>query len=114
MRCLFVYNMDSKKALALVGKGVKETGKYGKMISNLDGDYSPQLMVKSGMFDDIQYLVRPEFDVLKMYVFMDINGWKAIPVSSFGRILYEGFRDEYNELADIVKAVNETIKQTEM
>ena len=105
--------MDSKKALALVGKGVKETGKYGKMIPNLDGDYSPQLMVKSGMFDDIQYLVRPEFDVLKMYVFMDINGWKAIPVSSFGRILYEGFRDEYNELADIVKAVNETIKQTE-
>ena len=106
--------MDSKKALALVGKGVKETGKYGKMIPNLDGDYSPQLMVKSGMFDDIQYLVRPEFDVLKMYVFMDINGWKAIPVSSFGRILYEGFRDEYNELADIVKAVNETIKQTEI
>lgn len=103
--------MDSKKALALVGKGVKETGKYGRMIPNLDGDYSPQLMVKSGMFDDIQYLVRPEFDVLKMYVFMDINGWKAIPVSSFGRIIYQGFPEEYNELADIVQMVNDEIKK---
>ena len=107
----FCFIMDSKKALALVGKGVKETGKYGRMIQNLDGDYSPQLMVKSGMFDDIQYLVRPEFDVLKMYVFMDINGWKAIPVSSFGRIIYQGFPEEYNELADIVQMVNDEIKK---
>lgn len=107
----FCFIMDSKKALALVGKGVKETGKYGRMIPNLDGDYSPQLMVKSGMFDDIQYLVRPEFDVLKMYVFMDINGWKAIPVSSFGRIIYQGFPEEYNELADIVQMVNDEIKK---
>lgn len=107
----FCFIMDSKKALALVGKGVKETGKYGRMIPNLDGDYSPQLMVKSGMFDDIQYLVRPESDVLKMYVFMDINGWKAIPVSSFGRIIYQGFPEEYNELADIVQMVNDEIKK---
>ncbi len=107
----FCFIMDSKKALALVGKGVKETGKYGRMIPNLDGDYSPQLMVKSGMFDDIQYLVRPEFDVLKMYVFMDINGWKAIPVSSFGRIIYQGFPEEYNELADIVQMVNDEIRK---
>lgn len=107
----FCFIMDSKKALALVGKGVKETGKYGRMIPNLDGDYSPQLMVKSGMFDDIQYLVRPEFDILKMYVFMDINGWKAIPVSSFGRIIYQGFPEEYNELADIVQMVNDEIKK---
>ncbi len=107
----FCFIMDSKKALALVGKGVKETGKYWRMIPNLDGDYSPQLMVKSGMFDDIQYLVRPEFDVLKMYVFMDINGWKAIPVSSFGRIIYQGFPEEYNELADIVQMVNDEIRK---
>lgn len=107
----FCFIMDSKKALALVGKGVKETGKYGRMIPNLDGDYSPQLMVKSRMFDDIQYLIRPESDVLKMYVFMDINGWKAIPVSSFGRIIYQGFPEEYNELADIVQMVNDEIKK---
>lgn len=107
----FCFIMDSKKALALVGKGVKETGKYGRMIPNLDGDYSPQLMVKSGMFDDIQYLVRPESDVLKMYVFMDIDGWKAIPASSFDRILYQGFPEEYNELADIVQMVNDEIKK---
>ena len=106
--------MNSKKMIALVGKGVKETGRFGKMIPNLDGEYSPQLIVKSGKFDDIEYLVRPEFDVLKMYVFMDWGGWKPIPVSSFDRILYVGFRDEYNELDDIVKAVNEEIKQTEM
>ena len=107
----FCFIMDSKKALALVGKGVKETGKYGRMIPNLDGDYSPQLMVKSMMFDDIQYLIRPESDVLKLYVFMDINGWKAIPVSSFGRIIYQGFPEEYNELADIVQMVNDEIKK---
>ena len=103
--------MDSKKALALVGRGVKETSKYGTMIPNLDGDYSPQLIVKSGKFDDIEYLVRPEFDVLKMYVFMNIDGWKAIPVSSFDRILYQGFPEEYNDLFDIVKRVNENIKK---
>lgn len=115
MQCLICFmSMDSKKALALVGKSVKETRRYGKMIPYLEGDYSPQLTVKSGKFDDIEYLVRPEFGVLKMYVFMDWGGWKPIPVSSFDRILYEGFRDEYNELADIVKAVNEDIKRTEM
>ena len=107
----FFMVMDRRKALALVGKSVKESSKFGKMIPNLDGEYSPQLMVKSGMFDDIEYLVRPEFDVLKMYVFMDIDGWKAIPASSFDRIIYQGFRDEYNALADIVKEVNENIKQ---
>ena len=103
--------MDSKKALALVGRGVKETRKYGKMIPNLDGEYPPQLIVKSGKFDDIEYLVRPEFGVLKMYVFMDIDGWKAIPASSFDRIIYQGFPEEYNDLADIVKGVNEDIKK---
>ena len=54
-----LYDMDSKKALALVGKGVKENSKFGKMIPNLDGDYGAQLIVKSGIFDDIEYLVRP-------------------------------------------------------
>lgn len=107
----FFMVMDSKKALALVGKSVKESSKFGKMIPNLDGEYSPQLMVKSGMFDDIEYLVRPEFNVLKMYVFMNIDGWKAIPASSFDRILYQGFPEEYNELADIVKRVNDEIKK---
>ena len=107
--CLYV--MDNKKALALVGKGVKENSKFGKMIPNLDGNYGAQLIVKSGIFDDIEYLVRPEFNVLKMYVFMDIDGWKAIPASSFDRILYQGFPKEYNELADIVKMVNDEIKK---
>ncbi len=106
--------MDSKKALALVGRGVKETRKYGKMIPNLDGEYSPQLIVKSGKFDDIEYLVRPEFGVLKMYVFMDIDGWKAIPASSFDRIIYPGFREEYDDLDSIVKGVNEDIKKMEV
>lgn len=107
--------MDSKKALALVGKGVKETRKYGKMIPTLDGENcDPQVIVPSGKYDDILYLVRAEYDVLRMYVFLDWGGWKPIPASSFDRILYEGFRDEYNELADIVKAVNEDIKRTEM
>ena len=107
----FFMVMDRRKALALVGKSVKESSKFGRMIPNLDGEYSPQLMVKSGMFDDIEYLVRPEFDVLKMYVFMNIDGWKAIPASSFDRILYQGFPEEYNELADIVKSVNDEIKK---
>ena len=46
-----------------------------------------------------------------MYVFMDIDGWKAIPASSFDRILYQGFPEEYNKLADIVKSVNDEIKK---
>ena len=111
---LCLYEMDSKKALAVVGKVVKENSKCGKMIPNLDGDYGAQLIVKSGIFDDIEYLVRPEFNVLKMYVFMDIDGWKAIPASSFDRILYQGFPEEYNELADIVKRVNDEIKKKQV
>ena len=110
----FFMVMDRRKALALVGKGVKENSKFGKMTPNLDSDFSPQLIVKSGMFDDIQYLVRPEFNALKVYVFMDIDGWKAIPASSFDRILYQGFPEEYNELADIVKRVNDEIKKKEV
>ena len=104
--------MDSRKALALVGKSVKETRKYGKMIPTLDRENcDPQVIVPSGKYDDILYLVRAEYDVLKLYVFMDIDGWKAIPVSSFDRILYQGFPEEYNDLADIVKGVNDDIKK---
>ena len=54
--------MDRRKALALVGKSVKETGRFGKMTPHLDGDYDPQLWVLSGKFGDVQYLVRAEHE----------------------------------------------------
>lgn len=104
-------SMDSKKSLALVGKSVKETGRFGKMIPNLDGgDCDPQLIVSSGLFQDILYVVRVEFSTLKLYVFWNTGEWRGVPFSSLGNIIYEGFRDEYNELAEIVKAVNELNK----
>ena len=104
-------SMDSKKSLALVGKSVKETGRFGKMTPNLDGeDCDPQLIVSSCLFQDILYVVRVEFSTLKLYVFWNTGGWRGVPFSSLGNIIYEGFRDEYNELAEIVKAVNELNK----
>lgn len=108
-----LYDMDRRKALALVGKSVKETGRFGKMTPHLDGDYDPQVWVMSGKFDDVQYLVRAEYDDLKLYVFLNIGGWKAVSSSSFDRIIREGFWDEYNELERIVKAVNEDLKMQE-
>ena len=100
--------MDSKKSLALVGKGVKETGRFGKMTPNLDsGDCDPQLIVSSGLFQNILYVVRVEFGVLKLYVFWNTGGWRGVPFSSLGNIIYTGFREEYDVLAEIVKAVNE-------
>ena len=110
MQCFVFYVMDRRKALALVGKSVKETGRFGKMTPHLDGDYDPQVCVMSGKFDDVKYLVRAEYDDLKLYVFLDIGGWKAVPSSSFDKIIREGFWDEYNELERIVKAVNEDTK----
>lgn len=106
---LVLLSMESKKKIALVGKGVKESGKFGKMTPNLDSENcDPQLIVASKKFDDIQYLVRAEYPVLRMYVFMNVNGkWRGVPVSKFNMILYSGFSEEYNEIARIVKDVNE-------
>ncbi len=102
--------MDRRKALALVGKSVKETGRFGKMTPHLDGDYDPQLWVLSGKYGDVLYLVRAEYEDLKLYVFLDIGGWKAVPSSSFDKIIRDGFWDENNELERIVKAVNKDTK----
>ena len=104
-------SMESKKKIALVGKGVKESGRFGKMTPKLDErDCDPQLIVSSGLFQDILYVVRVEYSALKLYVFWNTGGWRGVPFSSLGNIIYEGFRDEYNELAEIVKAVNELNK----
>lgn len=108
MLICFLMSMNSKKSLALVGKGVKETGRFGKMTPNLDGeDCDPQLIVSSGLFQDILYVVRVEFGVLKLYVFWNYDGWRGVPTSSLDNINYVGFREEYNVLGEIVKAVNE-------
>lgn len=80
------------------------------MTPYLNGEYEPQLWVLSGKYNDVQYLVRAEDEGLRLYVFLDIGGWKAVPSSSFGRIIREGFWDEYNEIEGIVKAVNEDTK----
>ena len=111
---MFILSMDSKKSLALVGKGVKETGRFGKMTPNLDGgDCDPQLIVSSGLFQNILYVVRVEFGVLKLYVFWNTGGWRGVPFSSLGNIIYTGFREEYDVLAEIVKAVNELNEKKE-
>ena len=111
---MFILSMDSKKSLALVGKGVKETGRFGKMTPNLDsGDCDPQLIVSSGLFQNILYVVRVEFGVLKLYVFWNTGGWRGVPFSSLGNIIYTGFREEYDVLAEIVKAVNELNERKE-
>ena len=72
-----------------------------------DEDYAPQLTVSSGLFQDILYVVRAEYRVLKLYVFWNYDGWRGVPTSSLDNIIYVGFREEYNVLGEIVKAVNE-------
>ena len=100
--------MNSKKMLALVGKGVKETERFGKMIPKLDGEnYDPQLIVFSGLFQDIQYLVRSEVSALYLYVLKNDGVWRGVPASSYDSIGYEGFRDEYKVIERIVRDVNE-------
>lgn len=100
--------MNSKKMIALVGKGVKETGMFGKMFPTLDSkDCDPQLMVSSGRFQDIQYFIRAEFAVLHLYVFKYDGRWRGVPASSLDGIDYDGFRDEYKVIEGIVRNINE-------
>ena len=62
--------MNSKKKIALVGKGVLESGRFGKMTPTLDDENcDPQLAVESKEFNDIVYVVRSEYPILKLYVF---------------------------------------------
>ena len=99
--------MNSKKKIALVGKGVIESGRFGKMTPTLDDENcDPQLAVESKEFKDIVYVVRSEYPILKLYVFWNYEGWKEVS-SSLDNIIYPGLREEYNELREIVKAVNE-------
>lgn len=102
-------SMNSKKMLALVGKGVKETGMFGKMFPTLDSEVcDPQLMISSAKFQDIQYFIRVEFAALRLYVFKYDDRWRSVPSSSLDCIDYDGFRDEYKVIEGIVRNINES------
>lgn len=105
--------MNSKKRIALVGKGVIESGRFGKMTPTLDDENcDPQLAVESKEFNDIVYVVRSEYPILKLYVYWNYGGWKEVS-SSLDNIIYPGLREEYNELREIVKAVNDLNEKKE-